>query len=457
MRLLLHRTKRMVPPNSLITGVSLYLPVLCFLVLAHVPCSPIALLQVLRHLVIDISLCRLHGERPLEQRSLDNSSQAYDRNLLSRIGGPNTPNRLSISVHGTDNQAVSPSAESRPEHSRHLSTSSASDRRHPSFDSTHRWPSNVTAPGTMSPGSFRSPGFDLESNRSAVHRHSSFASDGNTSHRSSYDQSMFLGDSFPMDEGQMKDLNINDRSPSISDDYLKAGMKRRASSPHRESARDERSSVSSAPGGSDLYTRRSLQHLPSRNSSVSKYVPNHGSVSSASSYGPRNGSMASSYGLSVASIASSATSYTSGRLSPGAISPAIDPELGNLSYMNAKPLHPSPGPPAGAPSPQPPVHESTRSEPPTHQVDPAQSYQNVLPNGVPNAQGMLMCECCPKKPKKFNTQEELRYVRLELGNLHSFTDQIADLICWRNNIHVHTVQIDSRTKTRLNATKTRCI
>lgn len=218
-----------------------------------------------------------------------------------------------------------------------------------------------------------------------------------------------------MDEGQMKDLNINDRSPSISDDYLKAGMKRRASSPHRESARDERSSVSSAPGGSDLYTRRSLQHLPSRNSSVSKYVPNHGSVSSASSYGPRNGSMASSYGLSVASIASSATSYTSGRLSPGAISPAIDPELGNLSYMNAKPLHPSPGPPVGAPSPQPPVHESTKSEPPTHQVDPAQSYQNVLPNGVPNAQGMLMCECCPKKPKKFNTQEELRYARLELG------------------------------------------
>jgi hypothetical protein len=229
---------------------------------------------------------------------------------------------------------------------------------------------------------------------------------------------MFMNEGFSMEEGQMKDLNINDRSPSVSDDYqLKAGMKRRASSPHRESAREERSSVSSASGATDLYSRRSLQQLPSRNSSVSKYMPNHGSVSSASSYGPRNGSMASSYGLSVAS---SATSYTSGRLSPGAISPAIDPDLGSISYGSSKPLPPSPGPPAGLVPQQQQAQENTSSLPPHHVMESAQSRQhgmsdsiqnslpNSIPSGIPNAQGMLMCECCPKKPRKFNTQDELR-------------------------------------------------
>lgn len=218
----------------------------------------------------------------------------------------------------------------------------------------------------------------------------------------------------------MKDLNINDRSPSVSDDchlIAKAGIKRRASSPHRESARDERSSVSSAPGGSDLYSRRSLQQLPtSRNSPVSKYGAHHGSVSSASSYGPRNGSMASSYGLSVAS---SATSYTSGRLSPGALSPAIDPDLGTLSYTNCKALNPSPSLSAGVGIQQPQAHDGVPSSIPSpYTVDSVSTRQNSIPgpipNGIPNAQGMLMCECCPKKPKKFNTQDELRWVKLTI-------------------------------------------
>ena len=370
-------------------------------------------------------LCSLQGERQLEQRSLDDSSQAYDRNLLSRIGGPNTPNRLSISLtspNGADNP-VSPGADSRPEPVRHLSASSSSDRRHPSFDGSYRWSTSMAAPGTVSPGSFRSPAHDPENNRPSAHRHPSFPYDDNASHRSSYDQTMFMPGGFPMEEGQMKELNINDRSPATSDEQhiaARAGTKRRASSPHLESAREERNSVSSAPGSNDLYTRRSLQQLPSRNSPVPKHMPNHGSVSSASSYGPRNGSMASSYGLSVAS---SATSYTSGRLSPGALSPAIDPELATMSYTTGKSLGPSPGPPPSMISqPQPPVHESAPA------VAPQQSRQNSVSNatldgmckavpnvgttdvlnGVPNAHGMLMCECCPKKPRKFNSQEELR-------------------------------------------------
>ncbi|GAB7348073.1 hypothetical protein MBLNU459_g6103t1 [Dothideomycetes sp. NU459] len=223
------------------------------------------------------------------------------------------------------------------------------------------------------------------------------------SHRSSYDQGMFMSEDFAMEEGQMKDLNINDRNGSVSEDQLgtKAGMKRRASSPHAEAARDERSSVSSAPGGIDLYTRRSIQQLPNRHSPVSRYAPNHGSISSVSSLGPRNGSMASSYGLSVAS---SATSYTSGRISPGNISPAIDPELGVLSYNAHRQLDPSPGPPSSALS-----HQRTFSEIP--QGSAAYVPDVVMhsrQNSLPNPQGIIVCECCPKKPKKFSSEEELR-------------------------------------------------
>jgi hypothetical protein len=65
---------------------------------------------------------RLQSERQLEQRSLSTSSQAYDRNLLSKIGGPNTPNRLSVSGGPETSGAVSPGAEPGTEHpaTRHL-------------------------------------------------------------------------------------------------------------------------------------------------------------------------------------------------------------------------------------------------------------------------------------------------------------------------------------------------
>lgn len=212
-----------------------------------------------------------------------------------------------------------------------------------------------------------------------------------------------MSEDFTMEEGQMKDLNINDRNESISEDQpgAKAGVKRRASSPHADAAREDRSSVSSAPGGIDLYTRRSIQQLPNRHSPVSRYAPNHGSISSVSSLGPRNGSMASSYGLSVAS---SATSYTSGRLSPGNISPAIDPELGALSFSALRPMNPSPGSPSVVLN-----HQRTASETPTTSTLYAQEIaSHSRQNSIPGAQGVLMCDCCPKKPKKFNSEEELR-------------------------------------------------
>ncbi|KAG9951624.1 hypothetical protein KCU85_g2612, partial [Aureobasidium melanogenum] len=354
---------------------------------------------------------RLQSERQLEQRSLSTSSQAYDRNLLSKIGGPNTPNRLSLSGGPETSGTVSPGAESGAETSaRHLSTSSSShsERRHPSVDSsTFRW----SVSSAVSPGPFRNPNFNPENSRPTALRHSSFQFDDSSSHRGSYDQSMFLNEEFSTEEGQMKDLNLNDR-----DEFqlgAKPGMKRRASSPHRDSLREDRSSISSAPGGGDLYTRRSLQQqqYPNRNSSISasRYAPSHhGSISSASSYNPRHGSLASSYTLSVAS---SATSY-SGRVSPGMMSPAIiDPDLGAMGYMNAKPLNNQ----SPAPQQTMPPYTRTLSDTPIH--NPLQTPVDSAPpsrhNSLPGVQGIFICDCCPKKPKKFTSEDDLRAHHME--------------------------------------------
>ncbi|KAI5239376.1 hypothetical protein E4T43_06799 [Aureobasidium subglaciale] len=353
---------------------------------------------------------RLQSERQLEQRSLSTSSQAYDRNLLSKIGGPNTPNRLSVSGGPETSGAVSPGAEPSAEHTaRHLSTSSTSERRHPSVDSsTFRWSVSSAA---ASPGPFRNPNFNPENSRPTALRHPSFQFDDGALHRGSYDQSMFLHEDFNAEEGQMKDLNLNDRG----DDFqlaTKPGMKRRASSPHRESLREDRSSISSAPGSSDLYTRRSLQQYPNRNPSVSasRYAPSHqGSISSASSYNPRNGSLASSYTLSVSS---SNTSHASGRISPGMMSPAmVDPELGAMGYMNAKPLNnPSPAshqiiPPFTRTMSDTPIHTALQT--PTESAPPSRH------NSLPGVQGIYICDCCPKKPKKFTSEDDLRAHHME--------------------------------------------
>jgi hypothetical protein len=396
----------------------------------------------------DIRFYRLKSERQLEQRSLSTSSQAYDRNLLSKIGGPNTPNRLSVSGGPETSGAVSPGAEPGAERSsRHLSTSSASqsERRHPSVDSsTFRWPVS----SAVSPGPFRTPNFNPENSRPTALRHSSFQFDDNSSHRGSYDQSMFLNEDFSTDDGQqMKDLNLNDREFQLG---AKPSMKRRASSPHRDSLlREDRSSVSSAPGGGDLYTRRSIQQqqYPNRNPSISasRFPPSHhGSISSASSYNPRNGSLASSYTLSVSS---SATSYASGRISPGMMSPAIlDPELGAMGYMNAKPLsNQSPGPQHMMPP-----YTRTMSDTPIHNTlhTPADSAPPSRHNSLPGVQGIFICDCCPKKPKKFTSEDDLRLV---LSSRRSFLQALTDNvqpepITWKSNTPAFIVQTDSRTR-----------
>lgn len=287
-----------------------------------------------------------------------------------------------------------------------LQALSLPERRHASVDSASsmRWPPS----GAFSP---RGTAFWTEHGlpeSSHASRHGSLTSADTGSHRGSYDHSMFVNEDFYMGEGQMSNLYIDDRSPGSP----KAGSKRRASSPPRE--REDRSSISSASGQSEIHQSRSVHQLPNRTSPVSRFHPDRSSVSSASSFGPRHGSLGSSLGM--ASIPSSATSYGSGRASPSLISPSVDTDLGNGAISGGPNGVISGGPNGVKPSPVAAQHQRTLSEsaPSITRKLSTDSIPHSQNGSGSHLQGVYICECCPKKPRKFDTEDELRYVIITL-------------------------------------------
>ncbi|KAK5116656.1 hypothetical protein LTR62_007330 [Meristemomyces frigidus] len=342
---------------------------------------------------------KLQSERQLEQRTLEASSNTYDKQLLSRIGGPNTPKRLSVSHSSSLSDYTQHSLQDEERRHSRLQPLTMPERRHApsnSIDSpgSSRWP----ASGAVSPGygGFWSEHGTADSGRAATSRYNSLAYEPPLSHRGSYDQSMFVHEDL-MNDGQMRNLNLHDRSPSGSDDHpSRAGTKRRrGSSPQRGRPCEERPSVSSAAGQHDVPYRRSVP--PQHGSPVSRFHPSHSSTSSASSIAPRHGSLGSSLGIS--SIPSSATSYGSGRLSPGAVSPAAHDPISRL------------GTPYDSTSTRisPAAHQRTLSEAIQAGRKPSNDSMTHSQHGsLSQLQGVHMCECCPKKPKKFDSLEELR-------------------------------------------------
>ncbi|KAF2117721.1 hypothetical protein BDV96DRAFT_597608 [Lophiotrema nucula] len=358
---------------------------------------------------------RFTSERQLGQKALEHSSHAYDKQLLSKIGGPNTPTRTTAPpLQSTSAQESAVTAHTSFSKLNGLKPLSVPERLHPSIDSpisTSRWPQS----GAISPGysGFRSPVFESGSADAHQRRFGSISTSGTYEdsassqlHRGSYDHSIFSESEF--EESGMRDLNISDRSPAGSDEYQmgKAGLKRRASSPPSEAAREDRPTAGGA--NNDLYHRRSAQMLVSRNSPVSRFQQlNHGSLTSASSLSQRSASFASSYGFSTAS---SATSYSGDqRLSPSALSPSAEADLGPVSpyAASSRPLNPSPR----AASLSGRFSENEHAQIRKMSTDSAlHSRQNSIAGRLP---GAYICECCPKKPKKFDSEEELRIHELE--------------------------------------------
>ncbi|KAL6707948.1 hypothetical protein ACN47E_003622 [Coniothyrium glycines] len=356
---------------------------------------------------------RLTSERQLGQKALQNSSHAYDKQLLSKIGGPNTPTRTTappLSTSAQESDAHAPLHKLNGQ----LKPLSVPDRLYPHPDSpAPKWPPS----GAISPGynDFRSPTFDSTTFDSHRARFGSISTPGPldenlSQHRGSYDHSIFSEPEFGMEENGMRELNIHDRSPADSDEYQsvpKGGLKRRASSPPTEATRGERPTTN---GHNDLYHRRSQQMLVNRNNNASRFQANPSSLSSTSSMGQHTGSVSS---IGFSTTASSMTSHGGDhRLSPNGLSAVGEAELGPASpYTANKSLDPSP---RASLSRQPHQRGFPESEHPQIRKMSTegmlQSRQNSMASRLP---GAYVCECCPKKPKKFDSEEELRLHELE--------------------------------------------
>ena len=217
----------------------------------------------------------------------------------------------------------------------------------------------------------------------------------------------------------LRQLHLEDQTPPAGfesspnqyfpPDSKSSGMKRNASSPPPEDSRGDKVPTHSVGGSTDPYQRSHLQ-ANNRDSPITRYAQPHGSVSSASSQGLHNGSYASSAALSAGN--SSITSISSHeRLSPRGLSPSSEHHL-NIKhegpYYNQQPMNPN------SQDTFPHTHQRTPSDPQAAAAIARKMSSDPPPprkSSAPSLQAHVhICGCCPKKPKKFDTVEELRYV-----------------------------------------------
>jgi hypothetical protein len=369
----------------------------------------------------------------LAQENLSRSSHAYDKHVLSKIGKGSSPPRQPPRQKNGGPGDPSITAQRLPSLPTDRNATQRLSVTELAVNSPDPWSKWATSPrsGGVSPNTqhswrdynmgFRSPSVDSTGLPSALDqdgatrptgliRHSTAgsipglddsASSYSRSNRGSYDQAFFAEPDadFPIDEtGRFRKLNLADPAPSDGDGrqiWSKQGMKRRALSPPAEASREDKALLFTADapqkqGASGHYPR----------SPISWQDPSHGSVSSVSSASLRNNSYASSLGLSIPG--SSMTSVSSlDTHSPGPISPVSE-----FAPPKDSPLNPSQA-----------SITPTRSHQPTRESKPVStarkmSIQSAVnqtrPSKASPIRGQLMCDCCPKKPKKFESEEELR-------------------------------------------------
>lgn len=224
----------------------------------------------------------------------------------------------------------------------------------------------------------------------------------------------------------LRQLHLEDRSPhsrlgSVTSSYYyspsskmsvldaRLGMKRRASSPPPEAAHEDKAPSLLVGDGTELYHRNATSslHLSANPSPQNRYASAVGSMSSVSSTGIRNGSYASSNGLSVGSSLTSISSHD--RHSPGGLSPSSDQQQHNgrdSPYVAAISMNSSPQNPLARP-----LQQNLSDMKPEAAAARKFLSDNTAPRKHPNAPSIPhahICECCPKKPKKFLTIDELK-------------------------------------------------
>ncbi|KAJ5570927.1 hypothetical protein N7535_004587 [Penicillium sp. DV-2018c] len=375
----------------------------------------------------------LSGERDFSLRSVIDSSNAYDQHLLSKIGKPQiTHVSPRASISGTDHRN---SLTGLTVPSRNPSNMSSPG---PSEGSTLdvKW-YNSPQSGGVSPrtkvgwGEYaerRSPSVESNAPSSALdyeqeslgrrrHRGTTPQRDDSISlpsrsNRGSYDQGVFSdaeGEFSTNEPAAPRQFILREPTPPFSDPS-RLHMKRRASSPPRESVSDDRHTLHVTTSNGDLSQRRLSGH-PSTSTLVvnPNYARSQRALSAASSLSIQTGSYSSTLSIGGSSM-TSLSPYD--RASPGGLSPSSDLDtyheksiLNHCSPVTiAQPVFPRPPGPASL---EPPATDATGKIP-----VPA-TIINVPKHAAPKIGGLFICDCCPKKPKKFDSAEDLRAHEME--------------------------------------------
>jgi len=360
---------------------------------------------------------------PLAQQNINRSSQAYDQRVLSKIGKSNSPPRHQRSgstesttyAHKLSLQIKDPKAP----------FSSTNESSAASFDPVSRWITSPVSAG-VSPGArpgwrdynmgHRSPSMDstatslvldpelfvqprpsgLTSSTGFLLGNDDAVSFVSQSQRGSYDQGIFAESESDIanDEGHaFRNLNLGDSQQQVGRRPSKQGMKRRARSPPPDVSRDDKSPSRGTPA--ELFQK--INAASYTRSPVSRYQPKHGSVSSTSS-SVRHNSYASSIALSIA--ASSMTSVSSfDRLSP------LDPN--QPAYITSALPVSSPAT-SIAPSRNLPTQLPLDAQSPVQKMSLQSAVNDSRLPPATRIGNYFMCDCCPKKPRKFDSEQELR-------------------------------------------------
>lgn len=216
--------------------------------------------------------------------------------------------------------------------------------------------------------------YDID--RSPRTRKSRNNSDDASSTQGGYDYE--LADGMELEEAS--DLKRDLKRFHLHDGYVAAGQKRRAASPPSDH---------SVPGQPHLIRR-------SDTSSRGSPVPRLAKPAQGAPMPPLSRSNSYMSGISI-TPSSATTNVSYDRRSPGHSPGGVSPISATSPLTNSASLNPSP---RGSISSRTPAHARNES-----------SSRNKLESkqsGGSKMQLFHMCECCPKKPKKFETAEELQ-------------------------------------------------
>lgn len=318
------------------------------------------------------------------QFQFKSTADALDNSMLNRLGSkPRVPGPFSSSAHDGP----------RPDRFPPLQPLSLPTRQKvpPSLSSPTRY-SETPLTSAVSPRTMPF-GLDSEAHPSFTRRRNNSGDDATVSTQSSCDA---MDNDMDMEEtNRLRDFHI--------DSYQGAGHKRRASSPPEDEPQ-----LHSMPSTGDRL-RQLCNNGVSRGSPQPKLsvIPQGSSISSISSAG-RTGSYSSNYPLTASTITSMG-SFSAGRRSPGGLSPrsisSAEPNSCTSPFAAPMSLTTSPRSVAARMP-----HHRTLSEQNRQQQQPMMSPRRTeIPNvTVTKMSNFFMCDCCPKKPRKFETAEELR-------------------------------------------------